>query len=339
MSFKVLIADPSLSVRAVLRRYVESVPKLVVVGEARDGREAVRLARDLRPDTIITDADLARTDEPGSLEEIYNVHPVPMIVISSGGDRERMVATFRSLRRGAVAVFPKPTVPQAWEELGETLGETLRQLAGRQGRDTPVTPPLPAAYRAPIRLVAVGASTGGPGALAEMLHHLGSDISVPVVVVQHIAAGFEPALADWLTGETGLDVRVAKDGAPLNGGRVRLAPSGSHMTVDSGSVVRLDRQSPPVNGHRPSADTLFRSLVGDWAPHTAAILLSGMGTDGVAAMVELRSHGALTIVQDEGSSAVWGMPGSAVERGAASLVLTPAAIGDHLRELARRDDS
>ncbi len=339
MSFKVLIADPSPSVRAVLRRYVEAVGELSVAGEACDGRQALSLARDLRPDTIIADADLARADGPGSLEDIQNVHPVPMIVISSGGNRERKVAHFRSLGRGAVAVFAKPTVPREWEQMGEALGETLRQLAARQERPArPIHPPPPTGGD-PIRLVAVGASTGGPGALAEMLHHLGSECRVPVLVVQHIAAGFEPALADWLAGETGLDVKLARDGAQLVEGGVRLAPAESHLTVEDGSAVRLDRHSPPVNGHRPSADVLFRSLLG-WRPsHTAVVLLSGMGSDGVAAMAELRSQGALTIAQDEGSSAVWGMPGCAVERGAASLVLTPAAIGDHLREHARGQDS
>ncbi len=335
VSFKVLIADPSLSVRAVLRRFVECVPGLVVVGEARDGGEAIRLARNLRPDTIIIDADLGHPQGPGSPEEVFSVHPVPMIVISAGGDRQRMIATFSTLRKGAVAVFPKPTVPQAWEDLGETLGETLRQLAGRTRRPARPIPPPPAKAGAPIRLVAVGASSGGPGALAEMLHHLGSDFATPVVVVQHITAGFEPALADWLTAETGLDVRVARDGASLTRGGVRLAPSDSHMTVKDRSIVRLDRSSPPVNGHRPAVETLFRSLIGDGARHTAVILLSGMGSDGVAAMTVLRSVGALTIAQDEISSAVWGMPGAAVERGAASLVLPPAAIGDHLRELTR----
>ena len=339
MSFRVLIADPSLSVRSVLRRYVETVPELSVAGEARDDRETLRLARDLRPDAIIADADLARFDGPGSLEDIQSHRPAPVILISSGGDRERLIATFRSLGRGAVAVFAKPTVPREWEHLGEALGETLRHLAGRSRRTPRPSHPPPAIGDEFIRLVAVGASTGGPSALAEMLHHLGSRSGVPVVVVQHIAAGFEPALADWLAGETGLDVGLARDGEELVGGAIRLAPARSHLTVENGVTARLDPRSPPVNGHQPSADVLFTSLLGWQSARTAVVLLSGMGCDGVAAMAELRSRGALTIAQDEVSSAVWGMPGCAVERGAASLVLNPAAIGDYLRVHAGRRDA
>jgi two-component system chemotaxis response regulator CheB len=153
-------------------------------------------------------------------------------------------------------------------------------------------------------------------------------------VVQHIAAGFEVALSAWLAADSGLDVGVATDGEPLKAGAVRVAPTDSHVTVAPTGVIGLDRRTPPSNGHRPSADVLFSSLLGGDPSQVVAVLLSGMGADGVAGMHELRRAGALTMVQDEPSSAVWGMPRAAIERGAAELVLAPAEIARVLRQLA-----
>jgi chemotaxis response regulator CheB len=155
------------------------------------------------------------------------------------------------------------------------------------------------------------------------------------VVVQHIAAGFETALARWLAADSGLDVQIARDGEGLQAGTVRLAPPGAHLVVDVGRVSRLDLARPAINGHRPSVDALFRSLLDHDPTEVAAVLLSGMGTDGVAAMAELRHAGALTLAQSEDTCAMWGMPRAAVERNAASYSLAPAEIADVLCRASR----
>jgi two-component system chemotaxis response regulator CheB len=167
-----------------------------------------------------------------------------------------------------------------------------------------------------------------------MLQALGRSYPASIVVVQHIAAGFEVALAGWLSTDSGLDVAPAAHGEPLKSGAVRVAPSGSHLRVVPPGVIELDRRTPPSNGHRPSADVLFQSLLAGDPSQVVAVLLSGMGADGVAGMHELRRAGALTMVQDEPSSAVWGMPRAAIERGAAELALAPAEIARLLRQLA-----
>jgi two-component system chemotaxis response regulator CheB len=232
------------------------------------------------------------------------------------------------MKRGVSGVFAKPTLPEDWESLGKAMREVLRQ-AGRGARSTdddPASPPVLPSDRS-IRWVAVGASTGGPSALCELLQELGPDYSARVVVVQHIAAGFEGALADWLNHETGMDVRVAGDGELPPSGSVRLAPGGTQLRLDRKGRLQLDSASPHDDGHLPAVDVLFRSLLGLEPRSVAAVLLSGMGSDGAAGMLELRRAGAMTVVQEERSCAVWGMPRTALEARAAEYVLEPAEIG------------
>jgi chemotaxis response regulator CheB len=185
-----------------------------------------------------------------------------------------------------------------------------------------------------LRYAAIGASTGGPGALCELLRTLGSDAEIGVAVVQHIAAGFESALAEWLAVESGLDVAVARDGEILAPGRVRFAPAGGHMLLSPDGRLRLDRRSPAVSVHTPAVDLLFRSLLKHPPQTVAAIQLSGMGSDGALGMCELRRANVLTMAQDEASCAVFGMPRSAIEMGAVAVTLSPAQIGRLLAHAA-----
>ncbi len=337
-SLRVLIADGSPSVRAVLRRIVEGAGGLEVAGEARDGDEAVSRAVQLCPDAVVMDADLVLHDGRLASEEMVSRCEAPVVVIASGLDRERMVATFRTLRKGVVAVLAKPTVPQQWHAMTDTLGQTLKHIVRARGLD--VDQVQITAREKPeqlIRNVVVGASTGGPKALAEMLSQLGRGFAAGVAVVQHIAPGFEGALVQWLAAESGLDVALASDGESLRAGCVRLALADRHLMIDHCGRLRLDSGTPPYKGHRPSIDVLFRSMVNRDAQTTAAVLLSGMGADGSLGMNELKAAGAMTIAQDEPSSAVWGMPRVAAEIGAADFVLPPVAIGRLLREAAGGD--
>lgn len=331
---RVLIADASPSVRAVIRRIVTDVDSLGVAAEARTGDEALALTSTLRPDAVVMDADLTLADGGPAAEEILFRHQVPVILLATGQDRTRMVATFRTLSKGAVAVLAKPTVPHQWRVMAETLAHTLEHIGRTRGGESEPDDALADSRGRLVRRVAVGASAGGPRALAEMLGQLGMGFPAAVAVVQHIAPGFEGALVQWLAGESGLDVALACDGEAFAPGRVRLAQAGCHLTVDDQSRLRLDCDTAPHDGHRPSIDVLFRSLARSDATSTAAILLSGMGADGALGLSELKAAGAVTIAQDEATSALWGMPRIAMETGAAELVMSPKAIGRFLRKAA-----
>jgi len=331
----VLIVDPSPAVRAVLRRIVEKMPEFEVVGEANTGSQAVELSLDIRPDVVITEVELPDLDGVTVTERILESHQVPIVVVTSSIDRERLVAAFRNFRRGVVGVFPKPAVPDQWNEFEVTLQETLQHVTRPRGWASPERSRPPLGSRVPIRTVVVGASTGGPAALAEMLQEMKPRFAAAVVIVQHIAPGFDVPLANWLANETALDVRVAENGELITRSQFRLAPAGSHLILEPAGRLRIDTVTPAVSGHRPSVDLLFRSMADARAPRTAAVLLSGMGSDGVSGMQKLRAAGGVTIAQDEQSCVVWGMPRVAAEKGAAELVLAPAAIGRWLFDAAR----
>jgi two-component system chemotaxis response regulator CheB len=183
-----------------------------------------------------------------------------------------------------------------------------------------------------LRWVAIGASTGGPAAIRELLEELPADPPVSFLVVQHIAAGFEAAMADWLNKELPLDVRLARDAESPRHGSVRLAPAGAHLRLGAGGVLRLDSGTPARRGHRPSVDELFLSCAECFPRQSAGVLLTGMGTDGVEGLSALRRAGALTLVQDEASSVVFGMPRVALERGAAEVALPPADLARALAQ-------
>jgi two-component system chemotaxis response regulator CheB len=185
---------------------------------------------------------------------------------------------------------------------------------------------------APRRLVAIGASTGGPTVLRDILAELPPDYPLPVVIVQHLAPGFMEGLATWLAEASGYPVEVLQDGAPLPGGRALLVPEGWQVALGPGLVGRLV-PAPPEHGMCPSVSHLFRAIDPELRPATAAVLLTGMGKDGAAELKLLREHGALTIAQDRASAVVYGMPGEALRLDAAMLVLEPAEIGKVLARL------
>jgi two-component system chemotaxis response regulator CheB len=333
-SVAVLVADRSLSVRAVLRRLLEEAPGIEVVADVEDGREAARLAAEKDPVAVVLDLDLPSLSGRALVERITARRRVPIFVLTPRRNTAgaRMAMGLSNL--GVAAVFHKPETPEEWKTLGKTLSEAVRQVGPRvtdpgaipaEPDDTPV-------ISRELRYLAIGASTGGPGAIFDMLAAIGRRPKLGVAVVQHIAEGFESTLTEWLAAELGMDVAVARHGEHLKIGTVRVAPSGHHLSVDRGARLRLDRHTAPVGGHRPSVEVLFRSLLGQPANRVAAVLLSGMGSDGAEAMAELRSATILTVAQDEASCAVFGMPRAAIERRAAAFALAPPQIG---RLLAR----
>jgi two-component system, chemotaxis family, protein-glutamate methylesterase/glutaminase len=352
---RVLLVDDSSSVRAVLRRFFRKTRDIEVVGEAADGAEAVQAVIDLQPHVVVMDLQMPVLDGYEATERIMAVRPTPIVVLSSRANRNQMQIAFEAMRRGALEVLPKPEDTPSWQLLAESLPEMVRTVAqaravprplrlrttgSRPAKTAPnivpnivpvIAPSRPAAATpgpGELRWVAIGASTGGPAAIRELLDEVPADAPVGFLIVQHIASGFELGFADWLNKELPFDVRLAQDGEILRRGSVRLAPGGCHLRLESAGVLRLDSGTPARRGHRPSVDEMFLSAAEHCPREVAGVLMTGMGSDGVEGLLALRQAGGTTLAQDEASSVVFGMPRVAVERGATDVALPP-------RELAR----
>ncbi len=236
-------------------------------------------------------------------------------------------------------MLPKPATTDGWGRLGPQLIALVNDLgtACRREGSGPL-PPVAGMHAAPVtgrrrfRLVVIGASSGGPAALHTLLATLGSGAWPGIAVVQHITPGFEEELVHWMAQDLEMDVAVARDGEPLRPGTVRIAPAGVQLGVARGMVLRLDRAAPSRGGHRPSVDDLFLSIGEALLPDTLAILLDGMGRDGVEGLLRIRAGGGTTVVQDPESCVVAGMPLAALEAGAVMHALAPEAIGRFLRD-------
>ena len=338
---RVVLVDDSPSVRAVLRRFFARTPDIEVVAEAADGAKSVDAVLSADPHVVVMDLQMPVMDGYGAIEQIMAVRPTPIVVLSSRANRNQMQTAFEAMRRGALEVLPKPEDTPSWQQLADSLPETVRGIA--EARTQPQPRPkrkrgadgserrLPAAPLE-LRWVAIAASTGGPAALRELLEEVPADAPVGFAVVQHIASGFELGLADWLNKELPLDVRLARHGERLRPGSLRLAPGGAHLRLEAGGVLHLDSDSPMRRGHRPSADDLFFSCAESCPREVAGVIMTGMGSDGVEGLLALRKAGGLTLAQDEASSIVFGMPRVALERGAAEIALPPRGLA---RALAR----
>jgi two-component system chemotaxis response regulator CheB len=337
---RVLLVDDSPSVRAVLKRIFRRTRDIEVVGESGDGAQAVQAVVDLQPHVVVMDLQMPVLDGYAATEQIMALRPTPIVVLSSRANRNQMQIAFEAMRRGAVEVLPKPEDTASWQQLAESLPATVRAVAEARAAPRPrrprtssaggpgAPPPAGAARGEEVRWVAIGASTGGPAAIRELLDEMPADSPVGFLIVQHIASGFELGFADWLNKELPFDVRLAQHGEVLRRGAVRLAPGGSHLRLEAGGVLALDSETPVRRGHRPSVDEMFLACAEACPREVAGVLMTGMGSDGVEGLLALRRAGGLTLVQDEGSSVVFGMPRVALERGAAEVALPP-------RELAR----
>ncbi|KDA55061.1 hypothetical protein EG19_00120 [Thermoanaerobaculum aquaticum] len=325
---RVLIVDDSPTVRAVLRRLLASHADLQVAGEATNGQEAVDLVLKLRPDVVLTDVEMPVMNGLDAIGRIMEMRPTPILVITSRATRDRLAVAFEAVRRGALEVLPKPEAPEGWKELAQRLPELVRTAAGLPAHRPVLKSPrrLPRIAPRVVEWILLGASTGGPGALRAFLAALPPAVQVPILVVQHIAPGFEEGLAHWLARETGRDVRVAESREQLKPGAVRLAPANAHLRLAADGTLEVDTETPPRQGHRPSVDVLFESTLALRPAHVVAVLFSGMGSDGASGLLQLKRAGAVTAVQDEASSAVFGMPKQALELGATEVALPPEEL-------------
>ncbi len=344
---RVLIVDDSALMRRVMTAIVNSEPDLQVLDVAHNGAEAVRKVRELQPDVVTLDVEMPGTDGLTALDEIMDVAPRPVVMVSYL-TREGAEATVRALMLGAVEVVAKPSGPIS-VDLERIRGELVQKIRiAAHARVTRRRRPLPeraeqVAKRSPTsagrrdlpceRLVAIGASTGGPSALTEVISKLPNLPGVAYLVVQHMPAWLTPWLAERLGAVTRLDVREASEGDRLRPGTILLAPGDLHLRVGRGGVVHLD-DGPKVNRVRPSVDVAFLSAVEVFGPRIVAAVLTGIGEDGARGAAAIRAAGGYVVAEDESTCVVWGMPRAVVELGAASKVApiedVAAAIVDAL---------
>lgn len=327
---RVVVAEDSLTVRELLVEILESDPEIQVVGEAKNGVEAVELVARLKPDLVTMDVHMPLMDGFAATKEIMVQAPTPILIVSSSASGREVELSLNAIRAGALMVVAKPDDPQSArfdgrrEELVTMAKAMARVKVVRRWAPEPRAvrrPPLRAvAPGAPVRLVAVAASTGGPAALQRILAGLPREFPVPILVVQHIAAGFVAGLADWLGASCNLRVKVAEHGEPLARRTVFLAPEERHLGVTAdGRAALVD--APPVEGFRPSGTYLFASAARAYGPGVVAVILTGMGSDGVDGLKAVRAAGGRVLAQDEASAVVYGMPGEAVAAGVVDAVV------------------
>lgn len=340
----VLLVEDSPVVRDLLAYILHSDPKVRVIATAAGGEEAVAAAQRTRPDVITMDIHMPGMDGFDATRRIMQVCPTPIVIVSGSSSKEETAWAFRAIEAGALAVVGKPRGPgtPGYEESAEQLLRTVKLMSEVKvvrrwarpsrspQRELSSSPSVPA----DVRLVAMGASTGGPPVLQTILSSLLGDFPAPIVVVQHMAAGFIEGFAEWLGQTCQLPVSVAKHRAELLPGHVYVAPDGREMKVSEGGTVLLVEEAPR-NGIRPSVASLFRSVAEAYGATALGVLLTGMGKDGAEELKLMRQRGAVTIAQDRKSSVVYGMPGEAVRIGAAVYELSPEQIASALQGLVR----
>ncbi|MCZ7625846.1 MAG: chemotaxis response regulator protein-glutamate methylesterase [Candidatus Methylomirabilota bacterium] len=342
---RIVVADDSATVREYLVYLLRQDPTLEVVGAAKEGLEVVEQAERLKPDIILMDVNMPRLNGFEATRRIMERVPTPIVMVSASFSRDEMAMTFEALKAGALMVVDKPGGPDHPNhvESARRLVEAVKLMAEvkvvrrwrRAERLSAVRGMIEWATARPCRLIAIGASTGGPPVMAEILRGLPRDLMVAVLVVQHIVPGFIGGLCDWLGMETRLTVKPAETGEAIRSGTVYLAPDGLQMGVTPNGRIRLTKGSEG-GSFCPSVSYLFQSVADSYGRSAVGILLTGMGRDGADGLKRLRDAGGMTIAQDEASSAVFGMPGEAIRLGAAEYVLSPEQIAATIRSLATR---
>jgi two-component system chemotaxis response regulator CheB len=323
---RVLVVEDSRAQRELLVGLLRATGEFVVAGTANNGQEAIDATLRLRPDIVAMDIHLPVLDGYDATRQIMQRCPTP-IVMMSGNDADATRRSVEARAAGALTFVHKPAANRP-EDRGTFL-TTLRLMAGVRvvTRHAPrVVAPGPASNRSPL-VLAIASSTGGPAALQTLLSNLGKQFPLPILVAQHIARGFAPALAEWLNSTVSLPIQVAQP-------QQRLAPGHVYLAADDHHLLACDRMTatlrPAAQEDRfcPSADLLFESVASSYGARAIGVVLTGMGDDGTRGLRALRAAGAATLAQDEASCVVYGMPRAAVAAGVISSVAPLSALAE-----------
>jgi len=348
---RVMIVDDAAVVRGLIARWVTAEPDLDVVALVRTGRDAIDEVERADPDVVVLDVEMPELDGISALPQLLAKKRDLVVIMASTVTRRNAEISLKALALGAADYIPKPSTPHdagSSDNFRRELIEKIRTLGQRARRPRIASTHLPRHARAhqpivlrpmpltPPRVLLIGSSTGGPQALDAVLTHATALISrAPVLVTQHMPPTFTAILAEHLSRTVKTPVREAADGEPVVAGTVYIAPGGRHMRVvsrDGAPVIAID-DGPHINFCKPSVDPLFSSAAAVWGSRALALVLTGMGADGLAGAKELVAAGGHVIAQDEASSVVWGMPGQVAHAGLCSAVLPLTDIGPRLTRM------
>src|SRR6266571_3323854 len=346
---RVLVVDDSALMRKLIPQILEADRSIQVVGTAMDGNFGLKKIDELKPQVITLDLEMPGMGGLDMLKEIMRRHRIPVIVVSSHSTEGASV-TLKALSLGAFDFVSKPSdVSSRMPEVAQELISKIKAAAQSRGipihaaTDFPVPVPRPKGKpgekRAPTKIVAIGISTGGPQSLQYLLAQLPADFPGSIVVVQHMPEGFTEMFARRLDECCSLNVKEAQSGDLLLAGRVLICPGSRHMKLKRlplGDIAILS-DDPRVNGHRPSADVLFKSVAEEFGPKGIAVLMTGMGDDGAQGMGTVKAAGGMTIAQNEESCVVFGMPKAAIDRGYAIRVVALDALANTLMAQCTQD--
>lgn len=336
---KVLVIEGGDAQGDVLRRIFDEARGFDAASTRAD--EMLAVMEERAPDIVVVAHKLPVIDGLDVTRRIMETYAVPIVLVTASSKPGEVATGFDAMDIGALAVVqcPSGSGDTADRAVADELLKTVRimsevKVVRRWPRRARVSMPSSAARpQRKVELVAVGASTGGPVALAALFGGLPKDFGAPIVVVQHMAAGFMRGFVDWLAPSSALPIHIASDGEYVRAGHIYIAPDNVQMRVTQGNRLVLE-DAPRENGLRPSVACLFRSVAQVGKAHAAGVLLTGMGRDGAAELKMMRDAGAVTFAQDSASSIVHGMPGEAIKLGAAMHVLPPAAIAVELGRLS-----
>jgi two-component system, chemotaxis family, protein-glutamate methylesterase/glutaminase len=365
--YRVMVVDDSAIIRGLLTRALEGDPELRVVSSVGDGQMAVNALKRQAVDVIVLDIEMPVMDGLTAIPKLLEVEPAVRIIMASTLTQRGAEISIKALQAGAADYVAKPTSTRELNAADlfkrELIGKVKALAAsakrsGSRGRANllrperplaaplpprkPATPavvtlrPMPAAYS--VDVIAIGSSTGGPQALFEVLSHLKGGLPQPILITQHMPATFTTILAEHITRQCGIQCAEAKEGEPLVGGRIYLAPGDFHMVLaqrGGGTVLSINKE-PPENFCRPAVDPMMRSIVRIFGRRVLSVILTGMGQDGMRGSTEVAQAGGLVIAQDEATSVVWGMPGATAHAGIANAILPLGQIGPAIRKFAMR---
>ncbi len=338
----VLIVEDSLTAQSLLKGIIAEDPSFHVVAVVTNGKQAVESVAKLRPDVVSMDINMPEMDGLEATRQIMYHTPVPIVIVSSQYETSDVDLSFSILKAGALTILPRPFGPMHpdYRQSARGYRNTLRMMAGIKvaaQKKIPSTRLSSTEVKTIIvdkvnenntgmyKILAIGASAGGPMALQAILSSLPANFSIPIVIVQHIDPNFVSGFCDWLNVTSTVPVQIASDGEKMRPGHAYLPPGDSHLGVVRESFIQVSKE-PPERNLRPSVSFLFRSIATVYGKNAIAVLLSGMGADGAKELKVLRDLGANTMAQDELSSLVHGMPGEAIRMGAACVIAPPEDI-------------
>jgi two-component system, chemotaxis family, protein-glutamate methylesterase/glutaminase len=350
LPIKVFLVEDSPVALVILQKLLESAPDIEVVGTALNGIEALETIPKAGPDVICTDLLMGKMGGLELIQQLMMHYPRPILVVSQAVQQTDTDTIFRLLEAGAVDVFSKPKtgLKEDYDYSKDALLHKIRVLSGVKvfKKKLPIPPSAPTVSTValsnrpipepsgsnPLKIVAIGGSTGGPQAFHKILSKLPVDFPLPIVCVQHISEGFLAGLVGWLNAACLLKVKIAEEGEQPIPGHVYYAPEGYHLSVNRQGHL-IYSAAPPVSSHRPSVSVTFQALAEVYGAETIGVLLTGMGRDGADGMKAIAQTGGLTIAQDEASSVIFGMPKEAIALGGVTYILPVQEIAPTLLKI------